>query len=170
VGFIAAPFAASPLGMTGFAQVFFILPMLFAIVIIAISLRQARAPLLPPQRALIAIHLAPLSLLASAGVVLGYPVVAVLFAGLAIAFAGFLIAKARWIIAAGFTPLWGAFTFPSAAFAVAMLSLAPISPIFMLVSIPALIAAIVIVSFITFRLILMCLSGALAEKTNAATA
>ena len=169
VGFIVVPFTAIPLGMTGLAQVSLIAPMMFALVLIVVSLDQARRYSPPPAlRPLIAIHLAPLSLFATVAYQLGHIWFAVTLAVLAIAFGGFLLAKARWLTAGNFTPLWGAFTFPSAAFAVVLLTLSPLSRVFTVLGVVVLLAASIIVAVIAFRIFRMWPGELLAEKTNAA--
>lgn len=67
-----------------------------------------------------AISLAPCSVAAVAAAALGFETLFAIFAISAPVMAVILLIRVRWLIAGGFSPAWGAFTFPSAAFAGAM--------------------------------------------------
>jgi tellurite resistance protein len=79
-----------------------------------------------------------------------------------------LLAKARWLTTAGFSPLWGAFTFPLAAFSSAMMSLAGQSMVFGVLGALSLAGALAIIPPIALRVLKLWASGQLALKTNAA--
>lgn len=128
VGFIMAPLSLVPLGHVGAATAILGLTVPVALAIWAASLAQLLRRFPPaPLRPLLAIHLAPASLFAGVAALLQMPALASGFAALAGAILLALLLAGRWIAAAGFSPLWGAFTFPLAAFAGALLALAPIS-------------------------------------------
>jgi tellurite resistance protein len=122
VGFIVAAAPALGLGWTGLAEGLFWAVMPVAVTIWGLSLRQFMGAVPPPPlRPLLAIHLAPAALLALVAGLLAKPLLAMVFLGLGTGYALVLLATGRWIIAAGPSPLWGAFTFPLAALASAML-------------------------------------------------
>ncbi|TGD45161.1 tellurium resistance protein [Pseudotabrizicola sediminis] len=166
VGSIVGALAAVPLGWERLAVGILWGTIPVAVAIWGISLRQLLRRIPPaPLRPLLAIHLAPASLFASVAGLLGMTVLAQGMVLLACAIALALAVSGRWIIQAGFTPLWGAFTFPLAAFASALLingwGLAGV-----LVTVLTLGA----VPVIAWRVIRMWPDGTLASKTNAATA
>ncbi|MGA0714283.1 MAG: hypothetical protein ACO3OO_03315 [Gemmobacter sp.] len=91
------------------------------------------------------------------------PVAAVWTLGLLVA----LLVAARWLTAAGFSPMWGAFTFPLAAAARALIEA---GGVFAVMGALALALATLIVPWIALRILRMWADGTLAERTNAATA
>lgn len=122
VGFIVAAGPALALGWEILAEVLFWALIPVAVVIWGLSLRQFAGAVPPaPLRPLLAIHLAPAALLALVAGLLGKPVLASLFLGLGTVYAILLLAGWRWVTESGPSPLWGAFTFPLAAMASAML-------------------------------------------------
>ena len=122
VGVIVAAPAALALGLPGLAEGLFWGAMPVALVIWGLSLRQfLRSSPPAPLRPLLAIHLAPAALLAAVAGLLGRGDLAEVFLMLGAGYALVLLAAGRWVIAAGVSPLWGAFTFPLAALALAML-------------------------------------------------
>lgn len=172
VGFIIAPLSAIPLGFVAASKVVFWVSLGIAVVIWAISLRQIlqRDPP-PPLRPLLAIHLAPASLFGIVAVMLGWTQVAIGFALLGGVILLALLLRARYITAAGFSPLWGAFTFPLAAYANLMLALANgQGDIFRVIGAVLLIAATFVVPVIAVKVLQGWAKGQLAAKTNAATA
>jgi tellurite resistance protein len=171
VGFIVAPLSAGPLGYTGLAQGLLVATMVIAVAIYWISALQLRASGTPPPlRPLLAIHLAPFSLFGTTCVLQGMMAPAILFAALATAVLVVLLTRARYLTVAGFSPLWGAFTFPAAAYAGLMLALAGQGAPFRLAGAIALIAATIIVPLIAARVLRMWARGILATRTNAAVA
>ncbi len=169
VGYILAPLSLVPLGQDGAARLLVLVSLIAALVIWALSLRQILTRIPPaPLRPLLAIHAAPASLLAITLTLLGYPAAAAGFGLLALVLVATLAAFARWITASGFSPLWGAFTFPLAAAASASI-LALGSPGLWIGAV-LLIAASVLNPWITSKVLKSWAKGDLAAKTNAATA
>lgn len=122
VGFIVAAPPALALGWAGLAEVLFWAVIPVAVAIWGLSLRQFAGAVPPaPLRPLLAIHLAPAALLALVAGLLGKAELAALFLGLGTVYGILLAAGGRWVTEAGPSPLWGAFTFPLAAMAGAML-------------------------------------------------
>jgi len=79
-----------------------------------VSLR--RAPLPPGLRPSVMIFLAPVCLLALGYGMLGYDIAFAVFYRLCCAIAAGLVLLVPWMVKGGYTPAWGAFTFPLAAF------------------------------------------------------
>ncbi|MGL4236330.1 tellurium resistance protein [Tabrizicola sp.] len=122
VGFIVAAPAAVALGWSVLAETLFWATLPVALGIWAMSGLQALRHVPPaPLRPLLAIHAAPAALLATVAALLGRAELAMGFVTAGAVYAFMLLVLAGWIGAAGVTALWGAFTFPLAALAVAML-------------------------------------------------
>ena len=123
-GVIVAARAALVLDWPGLAGTL-IWPAAVAVILIyAASARQFLAgPPPAPLRPLLAIHLAPMALLATVALGLGWTAAGSVMAWAALAMAVALAASARWLLAAGFSPFWGALTFPLAATAGAWVTL-----------------------------------------------
>lgn len=122
VGFIVAAPAALALGWAGLAEGLFWATLPVAVVIWGLSAWQfARAVPPAPLRPLLAIHVSPAALLAIVAGLMGKADLAGVFLVIAAGLGLALLAAGRWVGAAGITPLWGAFTFPLAATASAML-------------------------------------------------
>jgi tellurite resistance protein len=122
VGFIVAAPAAVQLGWTGLAEALFWLTLPVALSIWGMSASQFLRSVPPaPLRPLLAIHLAPASLFAIVAALLGKAEMATGFLALGVVFAAVLVVAGRWVTVSGVTPLWGSFTFPMAALALAML-------------------------------------------------
>lgn len=122
VGFIVAAAPALALGWTMLAEALFWAVIPVAVVIWGRSLRQFAEAVPPgPLRPLLAIHLAPAALLALVAGLLGKPFLASIFLGMGTVYAILLLVGWRWVTESGPSPLWGAFTFPLAAMASAML-------------------------------------------------
>jgi tellurite resistance protein len=173
VGFIVSPFAALPLGWSGFATLVFWATMAAALVIWALSARQfARQGVPAPLRPLLAIHVAPASLLGTVALLLGKDTLGLAFGLFAIALVALLLARAKWLIEAGFSPFWGAITFPLAAFSSLMMVLgaAGYGEVFRILGAVALIAATFFIPWVLTKVIQLWLKGQLAAKTNAAVA
>lgn len=165
-GPVVGALAAAALGLRGLSVTLFCLALAAGLTIMAVSLVQLIRRVPPaPLRPLLAIHLAPMSLFSSVAVLNGWPWAATGFAVLAAAILAALILAARWITAAGFSPLWGAFTFPLGAFA-GMLFLNGV----VLAGWLALAAAAVVVPLIAWRVLRLWPGGRLAALTNAAEA
>lgn len=171
VGFILAGLSAAPLGFGGLAQTILAICVLVSALIYGISLLQLKQAEVPaPQRPLLVIHLAPVSLFTSVAALLDRGFFALVFGTLAIALAGVLASRALFLVKAGFSPLWGAFTFPVAAFASALFMIAPQIALFGWVALLPLGLASILTPLIALRVFRMWSTGALAAKTGAAVA
>ncbi len=177
VGFIVSPLAALPLGWGGYNTVV-LWGGTFAVAVViwgGVSIRQfIRKDVPPPLRPLLAIHLAPASLLGTVAMLSGSAQLALGFGLLAIVILAGLVGSARWLTKAGFSPLWGgAFTFPLAAFSTLMqvLALYGYGEVFRILGGGAgLVAATLIIPPISWKVVQMWMKGVLAAKTNAAQA
>lgn len=168
VGFIVGGLSAQALGWPGLAQALVVGTGAVAVVVWALSARQFAGHIPPaPLRPLLAIHVAPAALLAQVSLGLGWTGLALGLAALATVLALVLAASARWLTEAGFSALWGAFTFPMTALAAALISIG--GPVLWL-GLAVLAAALVTVPWIGYRVIKAWAGGGLAQKTNAATA
>lgn len=168
VGPVVGAVSAVILGLPWLATVIFWPTAAAAVLIWAASAAQmARKLPPPPLRPLLAIHLAPASLLASVAALTGMQGLAMGFGALGVAIFVALAVSVRWVTAAGFSPLWGAFTFPLAAFAAAMIRLGGAWAGF---GLGMLALAAVAVPAIGWGVLRMWPKGTLAAKTNAAEA
>ncbi len=173
VGFIVSSFAAVSLGWLSFATLMFWVMLAAAVLIWLASLLQFIKKDVPaPLRPLLAIHLAPASLLGSVALILGMGQVGLGFGLFAILILALLLIRLRWLIAAGFSPLWGSFTFPIAAFAslMMMLGAAGYGELFRILGGLALVGATFLIPWILMKVGQMWLKGQLAAKTNSAVA
>ena len=173
VGLIVSPIPALQLGWHGYASAIFWLTLVAALVIWALSALQfARETPPAPLRPLLAIHLAPAALLGTVAMLLGYAGLGLAFGAVAIVLLAALLAGGRWITEAGFSPFWGAFTFPLASFASLMMILAGAGygGVFKILGGLALVAATFLIPWIAVKVGQMWLKGGLAVKTNAAVA
>lgn len=168
VGFIVGGLSAAPLGLPalGAAILWTTIPAAVAIWVASLVQLVRRVPP-APLRPLLAIHLAPASLFGTVSLIQGLPMLAAVFAVLGGAILAALIGAGRWIAAAGFSPLWGAFTFPLAAYASLLLLLGGMAA---WAGAALALAATVIVPWIAFRVMKAWVGGQLAVKTNAAVA
>ena len=118
-----------------------------------------------PLRPLLAIHLAPASLLATTASLLGLDLVAAVFGWMALGIGLALFAALRWITASGFSALWGAFTFPLAAASTALMlqggALGWAGQ-------GLLVLALVTIPWIAWQVLKLWPGGQLAARTNAA--
>ncbi|MCW2302288.1 tellurite resistance protein [Rhodovulum sulfidophilum] len=177
VGFILACLSAVPLGHTGLATVLLYATTGVALAIWAASLVQMLRQRLPaPLRPLLAIHLAPACLIGSVAASLGLMPLALAAAAVAVALLAALLVSARWLLAAGVSPLWGALSFPMAAFASLMLALAAAlegqapGEAFRIAGGIALVAATLAIPPILVFVMQLWAKGRLAAQTNAACA
>lgn len=169
VGFIVACVALVPLGHANLARAILYATIPVAGVIWAASLVQfaSRVPT-PPLRPLLVIHLAPAALFSTVAGLLGDVTLGLVFSLIAIVLLAVFLAKARWLTEAGFSALWGAFTFPAAAATQAFL-LEPHAP-FRFAGAAMLVAASVVIPWIAFRVMKLWATGKLGPATNAAIA
>lgn len=171
VGFIVAPLAGIPLGHETVARAILLLTIPVAAGIWAVSLWQLATRRPPaPLRPLLAIHLAPASLFAMVAGLLGLTAPGLGFLALAAAILLALLLSGRWIVEAGFSPLWGAFNFPFAAFTSALFVLSGGAGPLRLAGAVALAVATVAIPVIAVRVLRSWAQGGLAARTNAAQA
>lgn len=176
VGPIVAAQAAAGFGWSGFAQALW-WPMAAAAGLIwALSLRQALAERVPaPLRPMLAIHIAPVAMLGACAAALGWHQVAAGFAWALVPVLTLMVLRLRWLTEAGFSPFWGAFTFPLAASAGLWLAMSCAIPGWVVPGWagPAralLVLASLVVAPILFLVWKSWAQGRLAVKTNAAIA
>lgn len=168
VGFIVAAGPLAQLGHADWAQVILWATMVAAAAIWGLSLAQLIGRIPPaPLRPLLAIHLSPAALFCSVAVGLGQMQLATSFALFGAVIMLALVAASRWITAAGFSPLWGSFTFPMAAFASAMIAM---GGVWQKAGFVWLVIAALAIPMIAWRVLKMWPGGKLAGKTNAAEA
>jgi tellurite resistance protein len=166
VGFILGGIAAAELGMAGLAHGILIATMPVAAVIWAISLYQLATRIPPaPLRPLLAIHLAPASLFATVAALTGQSTIAAVALLLGGVILSMLVAGGKWLTEAGFSALWGAFTFPLAAYVSALYALG-----MDVTGTVLLIPALGFIPFVALRVMKAWAKGDLAAKTNAAEA
>ena len=177
VGFIVAGMAGLETGWWALTLAVFPLTLAAAAGIWAVSLWQIATRIPPaPLRPLLAIHVAPAGLFATVAADAAFPGAPV-FAAAGLALALILLASARWVTAAGFSPLWGAFTFPLAALAQALMAqtwtvAAMDGPgrLWQAAGLAVLAAASVANPWIAVRVLRMWAQGSLGPRTNAAVA
>lgn len=118
VGYIVSPFAGPALGYDDLSFWIFMYTLAVGAIILVLAMPPYfLRPTPPPARAAAAIALAPLSVGALSADALGLNTLATVFCWANLPVAALLLARIRWLTAGGITPLWGAFTFPSASFA-----------------------------------------------------
>lgn len=166
VGFIVGGVAAPAVGWDGLA-----VALLWATVPVAVAIWVASGVQLlrrippAPLRPLLAIHLAPASLFATVAGLTGHGWLSLVFVAVGAVILLALVASARWVLESGFTALWGAMTFPLAAYAAALLVAG-----FGLAGVFVLALAAGVVPWIAWRVVTLWGSGRLAAVTNAAEA
>ena len=166
VGFIVGGVGAAELGFTGLATaiLYLTLPVAMAIWVWAGVDFLRRIPPVP-LRPLLAIHLAPACLMASVSALTGHDLMAQGFAALAALLLVVLLAGARWLLAGGFSPMWGALTFPLAAASSAFLLAG-----WTLAGLAALGLGLAVIPWIAWQVLSLWPGNRLAAKTNAAEA
>jgi tellurite resistance protein len=168
VGFIVGAPTAVALGYDSLAKGLLLATIPVAVAIWGISLLQLFRRIPPaPLRPMLAIHLAPASLFATIAALTGQGVLAAVFVVVVIGGLVALIAGLRWITAAGFSPLWGAFTFPLSAAAAALLLQ---GGVLAWVGVGLLGVALAVIPWIAWKVLSLWPGGTLAAKTNAAEA
>lgn len=168
VGFIVAAPPAAILGLESLARGILYATLPVALAIWGVSLLQLARRVPPaPLRPMLAIHLAPASLFATTAALTGQNLLAQGFAVLALVILLALLASARWITESGFSALWGAFTFPLAASATALMLQ---GGVLALVGQGLLLLALGVIPWIALRVLKLWPGGQLAAKTNAAEA
>ena len=168
VGFIVAAPVLVRLGQAGLAEAILVVTGLAAVAIWGLSLVQLLRRIPPaPLRPMLAIHLAPAALISVTAGLLGQSLLATGMAGFGAVILLALLASARWLTAAGVTPLWGAFTFPLSAFALALWDL---GGLWQQAGAVVLLAACLLVPWVAWNVLKLWPGGRLAAKTNAAEA
>ncbi len=173
VGFIVAPLALLPLGWMALSTAIFWLTFVAAAVIWGASLAQfIRKDVPAPLRPLLAIHVAPASLLGTVAMLLGMGNLGFALGLFALVLVAVLLLRVQWLIESGFSPLWGAFTFPLAAFSSLMMILgsAGYGELFRILGGIGLIAATFFIPWVMWKVFQIWMKGMLAKKTNAAVA
>ena len=171
VGYIVSPFAGPDLGYYDLSYWIFMYTLFGGAIILALAMPPYfLRPTPPPARAAAAIALAPLSVGAISADALELTQLAKIFCWANLPVAALLLARIRWLTASGITPLWGAFTFPSASFAgLCVLGASYYGGWWIGLAWAALIAATVIVIFIWLFTLLAWSQGKLAPATSATT-
>lgn len=165
-GWIVAALAAQELALMTLALPLFWFSLLSASVIWMLSIAQfARERVPAPLRPLLVIQLAPMAMLGTVALNFGATGTATAFAVLSVIMLAVLIVSARWLTEAGFSPLWSAFTFPTAATAGFWIALG-----WTVAGGVLLICATLMIPPIAFRVYKLWAGGQLAVKTNAAIA
>lgn len=168
VGFIIGALAAIACKVYLPALAIFLVTAVLAALIWAVSFEQLVKETVPaPLRPLLAIHLSPVALFGLVAQGLDLQAVALGCAGVAGLLLLWLVARARWLTEAGFSALWGAFTFPLAATAALWVSL---GGMWRAPGGIALVAATLITVPIGWKVVQAWARGQLAIRTNAATA
>ncbi|MEZ5686982.1 MAG: tellurium resistance protein [Paracoccaceae bacterium] len=167
-GWIIAAMVAQGMGLSGLALALFWPALAAAAVIWAVQLQQLSQESVPaPLRPLLAIHLAPAALCGLVAQGYGATGLALALAVLSVAILVALVLGGKWLLQSGFSPLWGALTFPLAALANFWMMLGgPWQTAGGLV----LVAATLAIPPIAYRILKQWAAGQLAIKTNAASA
>ena len=171
-GFIVGAVALIALGRAELARAILYATMPVAGVILVVSAWQLLRGSLPPSplRPLFAVHLAPVSLFATVSGMLGLEMLAAAWAAFGAAILAALVLSARWLLAAGFTPLWGALTFPAAAYASVLILASGGAGALGVVAGVLLVAATLLVVPVLALVLRGWARGDLAARTNAARA
>ncbi len=168
VGYIIAPLTLLPLGWQGLSLALFAGAAVVAPALWLAGLGQFTQAVPPaPLRPLLAIHAAPAALLAMVAAPLGWPAMASAFLLAGLAFVGLLAICGRWLLGAGFSPLWGALTFPLAAMATATLTAMP-GAAGLWLGAGLLLLASALNPFVAYQVLRGWAKGPLAQRTNAA--
>ncbi len=173
VGVILAPLSALPLGYHTLSVWLFVFAVVAALVIWGGSVLQLmRRDPPPPLRPMLAIHLAPASLFGTVATMLGWSQMALGWGIVALGILAVLLVRARYLTVAGFSALWGAFTFPIAACAGMCLTLAAAGQgvVFELSGAVLLVLATGVNAVIAVKVLQGWAKGGLAATTNAAVA
>lgn len=172
VGFIVAAPVLVQLGWVGLAKAIFAATFLAAALVWLMSLAQLARRIPPaPLRPLLAMHLSPAALFATTASLLGLSDLALVLSGLSLMILLALLLSLRWLLAAGFTPLWGALTFPLAACTTALMVVGQAQALMLAMTGAALaLAALAVIGPIAWAVLRLWPGGKLAARANAATA
>ena len=167
-GVIVTALAAQPLGYAGLGSALFWVALAAASGIWLISLQQlSRADVPAPLRPLMAIHLAPAALMGTVAIGFDAQGIAGMLGILSVLILAAALVRLRWLLAAGFSPLWGALTFPLAATAGFWIAL---GGVWLIPGGILLAAASIIVPAIATKVLQLWAKGQLAAKTGAVAA
>lgn len=169
VGFILGPLTFARLGLIGLSTVILLATIVAALVIWGLSLHQLwhREPP-APLRPLLMIHLTPANFFTIVSVLTGHTTIAMAFAAVSLAILLALLVSLRWMLVAGFSPLWGALTFPTAACGTALILALGTPGLWLGGALLAVASALN--PWVAFRVFKSWAKGDLAARTNAATA
>jgi tellurite resistance protein len=172
VAFIVAAPALMQLGWPGLAKAIFAATFVAAALIWLMSAVQLTRRIPPaPLRPLLAIYLVPAALLATTASLIGLADLALALTGVSVVLLAALVLGARWLLASGFTPLWGALTFPLAACATALMTVGEAQmPTLAMAGAALALVALLVIAPIGWATLRLWPGGRLAARTNAATA
>lgn len=167
-GFVVAAPAAQSLGLPDLAGLLFLVSLPAAVAIWSVSLWQVTRHIpAAPLRPMLAFHLFPAAFLVMAASLTGHELLATVFAWALLVLLLAAGAALRWITVAGFSPLWGAFGFPLAAAATALLLQGGALG---WAGLALLVPGLAVVPWIALRILRLWPGGRLAARTNAAEA
>ncbi len=173
VGLSTTPLAGVSLGYVLLSQVLTYLSLAaFAVILFQLAAKFIRTRPPEPLRPPYAIVLAPLSLFGMAFGQFGPEIVFTVFYIAVWAYGIALLVFAKWLTKAGFTPMWGALTFPAATFT--NINIMAMAKGFGVVAITGTVAggliATVLIFYIAYKALKMWAGRKLAQKTGAAVA
>lgn len=173
VGPVVGPIAGVPLGYVWQSSLLVTAALIaYVIITIGIVLTIRRDPIPAPLRASAMIFLAPLCMFALAYGMLGNDLAfsAFYWAGSVMALG--LLALVPWMLKGGYTPVWGAFTFPIGAFLnMQVMAVAKGHGMMAEVGVYAAMAiGTPVVLYLVYRTVMEWVTGELAAKSHAATA
>ncbi len=173
VGPVIGPFTGVPLGYIR-ESYWLIMAALVAYVIVTIGifLNLKRDPIPKALRPSVTIFLAPVCLFALGFDALGYHQLFVYFFWVCNAVAVVLLFLVPWMVRGGYTPVWGAFTFPVAAYLnVQVVGMANGYGAYATVgTYVAMAIATPVIFYMVYRTVMEWVTGELARKSHAATA
>ena len=168
VGWIIAALVAQSLMLDALALPLFWIALALALAIWAVQAVQLTRETVPaPLRPLLAIHVAPAALCGMVAQGFGFGTIALALAVVGLGIALALVMAGKWLLSSGFSPLWGALTFPLAALANFWMAM---GGAWQMPGALLLVAATLAIPPIAFKILKQWASGQLAIKTNAASA
>lgn len=173
VGPVIGPFTGVPLGYI-WQSYWLIMASLVAYVIVTIGIIMTlkRDPIPKNLRPSITIFLAPICLFALGFDALGYHQIFVYFYWASNVVAVALLFMAPWMMRGGYTPVWGAFTFPIAAYLnVQIIGMANGHGTYAMVgTYAAMVIGTPLIFYMVYKTVMEWVTGDLAKKSHAATA
>jgi len=172
VGLIVGAMVMIPMGYLALASVIFVISLMAAATIwlgtMYMYMKSGWPP--APLRPLLAINLGPSALLGMVAIGLGFKGLAVAFLIISVLIFVLLALRFLWLVEAGFSPFWGAFTFPLAAFTSQLVITWIWVPMPIIVVFAAMLVSTLAIPPIVVRVVQMWIKGTLAAKSNAARA